>query len=60
MPLVGAWCDSRVTNLILLVMGLYRGRSVHLTRIAKGIPARSTPSSGQGGGSAGQRGLWVF
>jgi hypothetical protein len=39
MPLVGAWCDSRVTNLILLMMGLYRGRSVHLTRIASRIPS---------------------
>lgn len=39
LPLVGQWCDSQMTNLILLMMGLYRGRSVHLTRIASKIPS---------------------
>ena len=41
MPLVGSWCDSQMTNLILLMMGLYKGRSVHLTRIASKVPSRA-------------------
>jgi len=41
LPLVGNWCDSRMTNLILLMMGLYKGRSVHLTRIASKVPSNA-------------------
>jgi hypothetical protein len=41
LPFVEQWCDSQVTNLILLMMGLYEGRSVHLTRIVSRLP--STP-----------------
>jgi hypothetical protein len=39
LPLVDSWCDSQMTNLILLMMGLYKGRSVHLTRIASKVPS---------------------
>src|SRR5271165_479344 len=39
LPLVGSWCDSQMTNLIWLMMGLYEGRSVHLTRIASKLPS---------------------
>lgn len=39
LPLVGRWCDSQITNLVLLMMGLYEGRSVHLTRIASRLPS---------------------
>src|SRR5579871_1734581 len=39
LPLVNDWCDSQVTNLVLLMMGLYEGRSVHLTRIASRLPS---------------------
>lgn len=41
LPLVGSWCDSQMTNLILLMMGMYKGRSVHLTRIASKVPSRA-------------------
>jgi len=41
LPLVSSWCDSQVTNLVLLLMGLYQGRSVHLTRIANKVPSRA-------------------
>lgn len=41
LPLVGKWCDSQMTNLVLLMMGLYRARSVHLTRIASKVPSRA-------------------
>lgn len=39
LPLVGTLCDSQVTNLLWLMLGLYRGRSVHLTRIASKVPS---------------------
>jgi len=39
LPLVDSWCDSQMTNLILLMMGLYKGRRVHLTRIASKVPS---------------------
>jgi Transposase DDE domain len=39
LPLVDRWCDSQVTNLVYLMMGLYKGRSVHLTRIASKVPS---------------------
>src|ERR1700674_1765437 len=41
MPFVNGWCDSQLTNLIFLMMGLYEGRSVHLTRIASKVPSRA-------------------
>jgi hypothetical protein len=41
LPLVDGWCDSQLTNLIWLLMGLYKGRSVHLTRIASKLPSRA-------------------
>ena len=41
LPLVGRWCDSQMTNLIWLMLGLYKGRSVHLTRIASKVPSRA-------------------
>ena len=41
LPLVGSWCDSQMTNLIWLMMGLHKGRSVHLTRIASQVPSRA-------------------
>src|SRR5260221_4373906 len=41
LPLVSSWCDSQMTNLILLMMGMYKGRSVHLTRIASKVPSRA-------------------
>ncbi len=41
LPLVDQWCDSQMTNLILLMMGLYKGRSVHLTRIASKVPSQA-------------------
>jgi hypothetical protein len=41
LPLVADQCDSRLTNLALLMLGLYRGRSVHLSRIASRIPSRA-------------------
>jgi hypothetical protein len=41
LPLVDGWCDSQLTNLIWLMMGLYTGRSVHLTRIASKLPSRA-------------------
>ena len=43
LPLVDAWCDSQMTNLILLMMGLYKGRSVHLTRIASKTISSHSP-----------------
>src|SRR5258708_21963727 len=39
LPLVDKWCDSQVTNMVYLMMGLYKGRSVHLTRIASKVPS---------------------
>jgi hypothetical protein len=39
LPWVSRWCDSQITNLVLLMMGLYEGRSVHLTRIASRLPS---------------------
>jgi DDE family transposase len=39
LPLVNSMCDSQMTNLILLMLGLYQGRSVHLTRIASKVPS---------------------
>ncbi len=39
LPLVSSLCDSPMTNLILLMMGLCKGRSVHLTRIASKVPS---------------------
>src|SRR5271165_4967970 len=39
LPLVDSWCDSQMTNLILLMLVLYEGRSVHLTRIASKLPS---------------------
>jgi hypothetical protein len=39
LPLVSRWCDSQITNLVLLMMGLYEGRSGHLTRIASRLPS---------------------
>ena len=41
LPLVNKWCDSQMTNLILLMMGMYKGRSVHLTRIASKVPSQA-------------------
>jgi len=41
LPFVKDWCDSQVTNLIWLMMGLYKGRSAHLTRIASKVPSRA-------------------
>lgn len=41
LPLVSNLCDSQVTNLIFLMLGLYKGRSVHLTRIASKVPSRA-------------------
>ena len=41
LPLIPDQCDTRLTNLILLMMGLYKGRSVHLSRIASRIPSRA-------------------
>lgn len=40
-PFVKHWCDSQVTNLVLLMMGLYQGRSVHLTQIASRLPSHA-------------------
>jgi hypothetical protein len=39
LPLVSRMCDSQMTNLIWLMIGLYKGRSVHLTRIASKVPS---------------------
>src|SRR5258708_27720664 len=41
LALVDSWCDRQVTNLILLMLGMYKGRSVHLTRIASKVPSRA-------------------
>ena len=38
LPLVSQLCDSQMTNLIWLMLGLYKGRSGHLTRIASQVP----------------------
>lgn len=38
LPILRNDIDSRMTNLILLMVGLYYGRSVHLSRIANEIP----------------------
>src|SRR5512145_2406419 len=34
-------CDSRLTNLIYLMLGLFQARSVHLNWIARQIPVRA-------------------
>lgn len=34
-------CDSQVTNMVWLIVGLYWGRSVHLTHIARKLPIRA-------------------
>src|SRR5512145_1745115 len=34
-------CDSRLTNLIYLMLGLFQARSVHLNWIARKIPVRA-------------------
>jgi len=34
-------CESRLTNLVLLVVGLYLAQSVHLTLIARKLPIRA-------------------
>ncbi|MEP7288222.1 MAG: hypothetical protein ABI947_20920, partial [Chloroflexota bacterium] len=39
LSLIPDQCDSRLTNLVLLMLGLYKGRSVHLSRIASRIPS---------------------
>lgn len=41
LPFIPDQCDSRLTNLLLLMLGLYKGRSVHLSRIASRIPSRA-------------------
>src|ERR1022692_3404064 len=41
LPLITDRCESRLTNLILLMLGLYKGRSVPLSRIASRIPSRA-------------------
>lgn len=39
LPILTEACDSQLLNMIWLMMGLYNGRSVHLTRIASRIPS---------------------
>lgn len=39
LPILSEALDSQLLNMILLMMGLYNGRSVHLTRIASRIPS---------------------
>jgi hypothetical protein len=41
MPMIADECDSRLTNLLLIMLGLYKGRSVHLSRIASRIPSQA-------------------
>jgi hypothetical protein len=38
-------CDTRLTNLVLLLMGMYKGRSVHLSHIARKLPVATKMSS---------------
>ena len=38
-------CESRLTNLLLLMMGLYQSQSVHLNHIANRLPIRAKKRS---------------
>jgi hypothetical protein len=47
LPLVMDKCDTRLTNMILLLIGLYESGKIHLHRVAGKVPSRAKKLSTQ-------------